>query len=1619
MDSGGAKAGFGHESLLAEATSGRWPALAGKGGLSEAAASFLRQAAFEAASDDLDGLSAGDLVCLLDEFWAWVGQRSTAREVRIYAGVGADGRALDRHILEIQGLDGPFLVDSVLGELSANGLTPRAMIHPIVMIARDAEGRRIDGAGVGESLIQVHLAPLGPRQAAALADGVRATLADVSAATADFLALKKRMVDVADELETTTVGPPAAMREESVRFLRWLASDRFIFLGARDYRYPRDDRGDYVRAEPNMLDGSGLGILRDMSRFVLRRDDEAAVIADQARRIIEEPLPIVVAKSSYASRVHRRAQADYVGVKRYATDGQAIGETRFIGLFTADAYNEPTREIPLLAPKTEQVLSRAGAPKGSHNERVLRNILETYPRDELFQISDDDLYDTALGILHLNDRPRPRLFVRRDRFDRFVSALAFVPKERFNSQLRIAIGEVLTRAYGGHIAAFYPELRDEPLARIRFLVQEIDRSRAAPDLSALEREITALTRTWQDGFLEVARASPGLDAQARADLCERFANAFNAGYRERFGPAEGVSDALEILKAGAHETVRVRSYRSDGSRPDQFNARIYSRGAPLPLSSVLPVLEHMGLFVESEAPFEVRLGGDLVVIHDLAMRSRDGAAIEFDAVQAVFEEAFAAIWTGRADDDGFNALILKLGVGWREASLIRALARFRTQTGLDPAQSLQEAALAEHPEITRLILALFRVRFDPDLPEGLPERKAWAERLVAQIDAALEKVATADADRALRRIARLVEAILRTNYYQRGADGAPARYMSFKIASGELVDLPLPKPYREIWVWSPEVEGVHLRFGPVARGGLRWSDRRDDFRVEVLDLVKAQQVKNSIIVPVGAKGGFFPKTLPPRSEREAYAEAGKSAYRSFLRALLDITDNYVETGVTAPARVVRWDGDDPYLVVAADKGTATFSDVANGIAAEYGFWLGDAFASGGSVGYDHKEMGITARGAWEAVKRHFREMGRDIQNEDFTVIGVGDMSGDVFGNGMLLSKHIRLIAAFDHRDIFIDPNPDAAISFAERRRLFEKPGSSWKDYDPALISAGGGVFSRNQKAIQLTGEIKALTGLPGVAASPAELMHALLLAECDLLWFGGIGAYVKAARETHADAGDKANDSIRVDAEALRAKVIGEGANLGVTQAGRIAFARRGGRINTDAVDNSAGVDTSDHEVNIKILLAEAQRQGLLTAAERNPLLEAMTDDVARLVLADNYDQTLALTLAEASGAADLDAHERFIERLENSGKLNRAVEGLPSAEEIRALRERGLGLTRPELAKLVAYAKIDLFDALVASPTPDDPHFAATLEAYFPPQLARFAPAMGAHRLKREIIATALADDVVNLGGPTFVERIRETARVDAPTIAAAFEAALKIFRLDEIAERINGLDAKAPAALQTTLYQDLGSALRRIVIYVARHGLRGSLAETIAAYRPSFDAQQAHVWETLTPNERSRTDQRIAAHVAAGAPEDLARDIVALAPLVSALDVADLSRREPPRTLPVAHVYRQVGAAFRFDRLRGAAQAMSLAQHWDRLALRRTVEQLFEDQRALAAHAVNAIPTAPANAAEAEASVAAWAASLGQSALVAQAALEELEAGGGWTFAKVVIAAAELRALTTALSR
>ena len=1593
--------------------------------------SFVAQAAEDYAEDETPELNIGDLAAVLAGAWRWAETRTRGEtpRVQIQPLAGAEGRATPYDGLWIVQDDRPFLVDSVMGELADAGVSVRALFHPVLSLARQSDGaRKANGGDTRESLIVIIVDPLPQERREALKAQVEQALADVHSAVDDYQPMSELMARSVAHLEARPGAIDPEVVAENLAFLRWLNDDHFVFLGARDYDYPRTPDGGYAAEAPLDQAMAGVGVLRDPARTVLRRTSEPAVLTAQMKRQMDLSDPVTVAKANLRSRVHRRAYMDYVGVKRYGADGRPSGETRFVGLFTAEAYDKTASQVPLIRRKVANALARAAKAPGSHNEKRLKNILENYPRDELFQISEDELLSSALGILHLYDRPRIKTFTRLDPFDRFISVLVFIPRERFESAVRERIGRILARAWGGRLSAWYPQLSDAPMVRIHYIIGVTPGDHPTPDARALEAEIAEAGRSWIDRFEGALRAADIDDSQIGA-LSLKWSDAFGAGYRDRYDAVEAVTDLQEIDRlneageVGSGEAVVVRAFRSPHDTPLQFRFKLYHRGGAVPLSDVLPILADMGLKTLEEFGHAIRPAEqDEIHIHEFLLEDPRGAAIVFADVKGPFEAAFSAVWTGRTESDGFNRLVLELGVGWREAALIRTLARYRQQTGLDPSQAVQEEALRDYPAIARALLGLFVCKFDPDNGGSNEDRAAAATELTETISSLLMQVKSLDHDRALRRMAALVGAIKRTNYFQRSANGGFKPHISIKIASRELDDLPLPKPYREIFVWAPHVEGIHLRFGPVARGGLRWSDRRDDFRTEVLGLVKAQQVKNAVIVPVGSKGGFFPKYLSrivrSGGDRDAQQAEAIRAYKTFLSGLLDITDTIAADGrVLHPANVVAFEGDDPYLVVAADKGTATFSDIANGVSADYGFWLDDAFASGGSVGYDHKAMGITARGAWEAVKRHFREIGKDIQNEPFTVVGVGDMSGDVFGNGLLLSRASRLIAAFDHRDIFIDPDPDTAASWAERNRLFQLPRSSWQDYDKTLISQGGGVFSRSAKSIQLTPQIKAALDLAEDTLDPVSLIRAILKAPAELLYLGGIGTYVKSATETDAQVGDKGTDALRINADELRVKVVGEGANLGLTQAGRIAFAAAGGRINTDAIDNSAGVDTSDHEVNIKILIGAAMAQGALSLDERVPLLASMTEEVGLKVLAHNYDQTLALTLQQAEGVSALDSQQRFMQVLTAKGKLDRRVEGLPGDIRIGEMKTAGVALTRPELAVLTAYSKLELAEDIVASKAPEDPFFQETLVRYFPQPLARFEGQMSGHRLRREIVATVLCNEIVNMTGPTFPDRLRGAAGCDTTALVIAFEAARRVFRLDEAWDAVNALDLRVPAGTQTALYQEIATVLRRQTFWLARRAARdtGSVQGLIEAYRPAADALQAAGGDVLSRFEQERLDTRLKRFADMGVGEDLARTVSMLRPLVATADIGDLSQELGWSAPRMARLYHQVGAAFDFDRLRAAAGAVPSGDHFDRLAVRRLIEDLMGEQVTLTrAVARTSDPAVGDSEATAEAAVDAWIGPRQATVEGVRSAVDEIEASGsGWTFAKLTIANGQIRSV------
>ncbi|MGW1891748.1 NAD-glutamate dehydrogenase [Streptomyces sp. NPDC002004] len=1494
--------------------------------------------------------------------------------------VEENGWTCSHSVVEVVTDDMPFLVDSVTNELSRQNRGIHVVIHPQIVVRRDLTGKLLEvlpretadsDSLPHDALIEswIHVETDRETDRADLkqitADLLR-VLSDVREAVEDWEKMRDAALRMADELpsEPTADDLPAQEVEEARELLRWLSANHFTFLGYREYEL-RDD--DSLAAVP----GTGLGILRSDPRH--DAEDHHPVspsfsrLPADARAKAREHKLLVLTKANSRATVHRPSYLDYVGVKKFDEKGNVIGERRFLGLFSSAAYTESVLRVPVVRRKVAEVLKGAGFSPNSHDGRDLLQILETYPRDELFQTPADELRSIVTSVLYLQERRRLRLYLRKDEYGRYYSALVYLPRDRYTTSVRLRIIDILKEELNGVSVDFTAWNTESVLSRLHFVVR-VAPGTSLPKLTDAEKEriearLVEAARSWADGFAEALNAECG--EEHAAELLRRYSGAFPEGYKADHSPRAAVADLvhLEQVKAGDKDFA-LSLYEPVGAAPGERRFKIYRTGAPVSLSAVLPVLNRLGVEVTDERPHELRLvDRSTAWIYDFGLRmpksaSGNGGDYLGDDARERFQEAFAATWTGSAENDGFNALVLSAGLNWRQAMVLRAYAKYLKQAGSTFSQDYMEDTLRNNVHTTRLLVSLFEARMSPDRQRAGVE---LTDALLEELDAALDQVASLDEDRILRSFLTVIKATLRTNFFQETTGGQPHSYVSMKFDPQAIPDLPAPRPAYEIWVYSPRVEGVHLRFGKVARGGLRWSDRREDFRTEILGLVKAQMVKNTVIVPVGAKGGFVAKQLPdPSADRDAWLAEGVASYKTFISALLDITDNMVGGEVVPPADVVRHDGDDTYLVVAADKGTATFSDIANSVADKYNFWLGDAFASGGSAGYDHKGMGITARGAWESVKRHFRELGHDTQTQDFTVVGVGDMSGDVFGNGMLLSEHIRLVAAFDHRHIVIDPNPDAAVSYAERRRLFELPRSSWADYDKELLSHGGGIFPRSAKAIQLNPQIREALGIEsGVAKmTPAELMQAVLSAPVDLLWNGGIGTYVKASTESNADVGDKANDAIRVDGADLRVKVVGEGGNLGLTQLGRIEFAQHGGKVNTDAIDNSAGVDTSDHEVNIKILLNSVVADGDMTVKQRNKLLAEMTDEVGALVLRNNYAQNVALANAVVQAPSLLHAHQRYMRRMTREGKLDRGLEFLPADRQIRERLNSGRGLTQPELAVLLAYTKITAADELIGTELPDDPYLQRLLHAYFPQALReKFSEQVDKHALRREIVTTLLVNDTVNTGGTTFLHRLREETGASMEEIVRAHTAARDIFGLGAVWDAVEALDNIVAADVQTRIRLHSRRLVERGTRWLLNNRPQPlQLTETIGF----FSEGVAQVWSELPKLLRGADlewyEQILDELVGAGVPEELAQRVAGFSSAFPTLDIVAISDRTGKDPMAVAEVYYDLADRLRITQLMDRIIELPRADRWQSMARAAIREDLFAAHAALTADVLGA---------------------------------------------------------------
>jgi glutamate dehydrogenase len=1518
---------------------------------------FARQYFRQVDQEDMAERQVHDLYGVVLSHWNFSRKYTGGSRIRVYnPRLEEHGWESTHTVIEIVSDDMPFLVDSIGMEVNRQGLTLHLIIHPVMKVVRDKAGQfvRFAAEGVGEeggyeSIIHVEVdRRTEPAHLEALQCGLELALGDVRAAVGDWPAMCGRLREIAAEAERNA--PHDEDFGEATAFLQWLAEDNFVLLGCRDY----DLLTDRAENELHIRAGSGLGILRETGQE--SRSTSFAALAPELKALASHPTLLTITKSNTRSRVHRPGYMDYVGVKMFDAQGRVVGERRLLGLLTSTAYNTNPLRIPLLRRKLESVISRAGFLPKSHAAKELATILEQYPRDELFQISVDELYHNAMGILRLGERQRIRLFVRCDTFARFVSCLIYVPRENYNTEQRQRMQTVMMEAFDGVSSEFEVRFSESALARIFIIVRTAGGSIPAYDVRELEARLVRATRRWEDDLQQALIEQCG--EERGMFLNSRYENAFPAGYREDYPARVAVHDIEQIESLGAGDGLRMSLYVPLEASPGQLRFKIFRANAPVALSSSLPMLEHMGVRVIEERPARIEIRGDRPVwVHDFGMTCAGAEEMDIDRLRPLFQEAFQRAWEGAIENDDFNRLTLLAGLDWREVSVLRAYAKYMRQATFTFSQSYMEQTLASHPQLARRLVELFKLRFDP--AEAL-ERGARGDRLVGEINITLDGVANLDEDRILRQFLAMILATVRSNYFQRAGNGQPKSYISFKFDPAKIPNLPEPRPMFEIYVYSPRFEGVHLRGGKVARGGLRWSDRMEDFRTEVLGLVKAQMVKNAVIVPVGSKGGFVVKNPPAGGDREVQLAEGVACYKTYLRGLLDLTDNLVQGQVVPPPDVVRHDADDPYLVVAADKGTASFSDYANAVSAEYGFWLGDAFASGGSVGYDHKKMGITARGAWESVKRHFRELGLDTQAEDFSVVGIGDMSGDVFGNGMLLSRHARVVAAFDHRHVFIDPAPDAGQSFDERARLFGLPRSSWDDYDKSLISEGGGVWPRSAKSISLSPQARAVLGIEPETLTPAELIRAILVAPVDLLYNGGIGTYIKARSETDAAVGDRANDAIRVNGGDLHCRVVCEGGNLGCTQLGRIEFALKGGRICTDAIDNSGGVDCSDHEVNIKILLNAVVAEGELTEKQRNKLLVEMTDEVAALVLRDNYFQTQVLSVTRARGIHLLDEQARYLRKLGNAGRLNRKIEFLPFDEEIAERKSARVGLVSPELAVLLAYSKIELFDAVLASDVPEDPYIRTALSRYFPqPLRERYAEQIERHPLKREIIATYVVNSMINRVGSTFVSQLQEETGAAAADIVRAYLAARQVFDLVSLWQEIEALDNKVADHVQTAMILDASRLIQRGTLWFLRHREQiADLSATLARFSPGVQQLAARLRQVVTPAYREELDAVSSRYTELGVPQLLAERIAGLDELYSALDLVMVAAETGRPDELVASVYFSLGGLFDLHWLGRQISILPADTHWQGLARTALRDDLSAQARNLAADVFRCSP-------------------------------------------------------------
>lgn len=1504
------------------------------------------------APDDLMSVPIDDLYGALLSHWHLAGRRKPGKPiVRVYNPVFEEHGWQSTHtVIEVVTDDMPFLVDSLSMGLIQLGVGIHFTLHPIIPVSRDAAGHLLDVLSDGddkqtvidEAFMRFEVdRQIDPQVVSSLHKKIMHVLSDVRLVVDDWQPMRTRMNEIIEQLSLQKLPLAQDEKEESIAFLRWIEQNHFTFIGFRTYDLVEEAGQDVLR----VIADSGLGIFR--GTHVDHISHSFAQLPADIRSEAREPNLLIITKSTAQSPVHRPAHMDYLGIKRFNDAGQVCGEWRFLGLFSSTAYRLAPDEIPILRHKVAWVLAQMKLAPSSHAGKAMQHILGTFPRDEMFQASEEELLEITTGILHAHDRNRLRLFMRQDPFGRFISAFVYVPRDRYNTELRLRIQEILIQALDGQSAEFDVQFTEAVLARVLFIIRTQPDHIPEYDASELEQRIANAMLSWEDE-LEVALLEHYGEG-AGIQLMRKYGKAFPPAYRDDFISRTAVLDIDHLESISESKALDMQLYRPAEEYGDMLRFKVYGRNTPMPLSDVLPILERMGLRVLGARPYDIEIaGGERCWILDFDMTAGQGIEIEVLQVKKIFQEAFAHVCAGTIENDGFNRLVLAAALNWRRVMMLRGICKYLLQTHAPFSQAYMESTLAKNSSITALLTQLFKARFDPKQQK---DALAAAEKLTVRIEEALDAVSNLDEDRILRRYLAIIQAMLRTNYYQHDENKSFKAYFSFKLDSSKVPDLPLPRPMYEIFVYAPWVEGIHLRGGKVARGGLRWSDRREDFRTEVLGLMKAQMVKNAVIVPVGAKGGFVVKHRPGSDQQDILRDEVIHCYRTFVSGLLDLTDNLVDGKVVSPSQLVHYDDEDPYLVVAADKGTATFSDIANDIAADYNFWLGDGFASGGSSGYDHKKMGITARGAWESVKRHFHELGIDCQQQDISVIGIGGMAGDVFGNGLLLSKHIKLVAVFDHLHIFIDPNPDPERSFQERERLFRLPHAQWSDYDKQLISAGGGVYPRSAKSVYLSHEARQVLGIEADMLTPGELIQALLRAPVDLLWNGGIGTYVKASRENHADVGDRVNDALRVDAAELRCKVVGEGGNLGFTQLARVEYARKGGLINTDFIDNSAGVDCSDHEVNIKILLNQMMRAGDMTLKQRNLLLSNMTDDVAALVLQHNYLQSQALSIAAMQAPLFANEHRRLIRGLENEGRLKRKLEYLPDDTTLNEREKLGEGLSRPEIAVLLSHSKIKLYEELCRSSISEDNFLASELIEYFPSAMHDgFAIPMQAHPLRCEIIATQISNSIVNRMGSTFVLRVQDETGHDAKDIACAFTTVRELFRARELWSKIESLDKSIPVQIQNSMLIEIRHLLDRATVWLLRNRRAPiDIAANIVQFTDNVGAAMARMPRLLQNGTRAHYKKTVRQYVHAAVPADLAQWVGILDAAYSALDLVEIQADLPMNMEDVTDIYFRLGFALDLFWLHDRIQELSRVNYWQRKARMALRYDLYAELRTL----------------------------------------------------------------------